>query len=286
MLFLRSGPQLQVIQHTTAPSRGLPEVRQWARLLQQQLPALPSTANGVHHWLSQLPTGEQLTRPERVKQAVGQSGPFLEAALSRGAVPEGDLKLALLRLKALLTPLVTGAAGRGHASPAADRGAGGRSPALGNLAGLLHETESRIGRIQASQSQAVTQAGEPGWSLNLEIPFLFKERLESLRLGMRHAGGEEENEGPGWRFSLSLDLEELGPLTARLSAQGQRVGVAIWAERETTLGLVQGHLDELEAMLRRSGFEPGRLDCYPGTPPEWEEPRSPRPPDSLIFERA
>jgi len=282
---------LQVIQHTTASPQGRPEVRQWARLLQHQLPALaqahPSSATqGLQHWLSQLPTGEQLTRPERLKQAMGQSGPFLEAALSRGAVPEGDLKLALLRLKALLTPLVTGGAARGQPSSASERLPGGRSSALGNLAGLLQETESRIGRIQASQSQAVNQAGEPGWSLNLEVPFLFKERLESLRLGMRHAGGEDEREEPGWRFSLSLDLEELGPLTARLSAQGQRVGVAIWAERETTLGLVQGHLGELEARLRRSGFEPGRLDCYPGTPPEWDEPESPRPPDSLIFERA
>ena len=88
-----------------------------------------------------------------------------------------------------------------------------------------------------------------------------------LRIAREDGHPGQEGEAPRWSVQLALDLPGLGPLHARVSLQGERVGTLFWAEQEETRELVAEHLAELRERLEAQGLAVSALNCLPGQPP-------------------
>ncbi len=204
------------------------------------------------------------TDPAGLRQAVLQSGLFFEAQLARGLFDPQDLKGQLLRLLGRLRPEAAPAPAAGT-DDAATAG-GTREPPL--VETLRQHAENALATIRWQQLNSLP--GETGrdavWHLALPLRTPQGEPAD-LRVRARRDG-----QGPGadarrWTVDLSLAIEPLGPLHARLSLAGERLSATLWAELPTTAALLDEHLGLLGAGLERAGLGVAHLAALAGRPP-------------------
>ena len=185
-------------------------------------------------FLASRPTLSDLGSPQGVEDAIVNSGLFYEHRLAAGRRTEHDLKAAIISQDSVLYHL------------------GGPS----GLHRAFRALGTRIASLQAGQLLTVDTA--PGWTV--ELPLQGSRTLHAARL---HA---QPKENGGWLIELRLDLENLGPVHITLYHRRGRVDAACWASRLQTATHLAAHIDELGALLRQAGFEPGSLACYHGWP--------------------
>ncbi len=276
---------------------------------------LPPLVNALlRSLLRQLPTVETASNAPGLKQALAESGIFLERHLLQAAGADGaavgpDLKANLLRLLQLLRnwPGQDNASGpaRGRSpdtSGSAPPPLRGASPAVqpaiqasldllnrfGQLRGeLLQQVEAALARLQLNQLAGVPRDGERGlleWLFELPIRRGDDLDLWSLRVFRDLRGQPKSGHGQTteWSVQLAFDLPALGPMQARLRLAGQRVSTRFWAERPATLPLLRQHLSELRETLLQTGLEVGELDCQAGPMPA----SKPDAQETLIREKA
>lgn len=248
------------------------------------------------NFLQLLPDKEAATAADRLRHALLNSGPFLEARLARlatGGQDSGlgqDLKAGLLRLlNALLGQHPAPRSGTGAADTsnnplapplrsAFPQPPGPSLPTLGSnpsaehiRAELLRQTEGALARLQLAQLSSLPAEHEqrtvwvtelPVWNgIDSDIFGLRIERDDGSRAG-------KERRGSTWTVSLAFDLPGLGPVRARIGLSGEQVvSAAFWAEQPETTRLFQEHLADLQRQFEAAGFEVGVLACHSGTPP-------------------
>ena len=212
-----------------------------------------------------------------LSDAVARSGLFLEADLAQGAPAPGDLKAALLTLSASLA--ASGASGRtgaaGGAPPPYPGGPLQAQPAeaaslppdaalaqvLDQLARRATAALSRQVLLQAGSSRAggAAREGSAHWLFELPLATSDGAAIAPFQVDRDATRREAQDEAPVWRARFSLDVGAAGPVHARLSLQGGRVRVALWAEDATTLQDLGGRREELADALRAQGFDPQLL---------------------------
>jgi hypothetical protein len=219
-----------------------------------------------------------------LSDAVARSGLFLEADLAQGAPDPGDLKAALLTLSASLA--ASGASGRtgaaGAAPPPYPGGPLQAQPAdgaslppdaalaqvLDQLARRTSAAVSRLVLLQAGSTRtggAAAKGGAAHWLFELPLATPEGAAIAPFQVDRDTARREAQDEAPVWRARFSLDVGAAGPVHARLSLQGDRVRVALWAEDAATVQDLEGRREELAEALRAQGFDP-RLRVQPGAP--------------------
>lgn len=217
--------------------------------------------------------------PAGLRQALAQSGLFLEARLAQGQFDAADLKATLLRVLARLRdPAGTLARAAPDGAAAGDRPA---APGAGAAAGLVetlrHLVEDSLAGIRWQQiSSLPEEAGRgPLWHVGLPLrtpddaPATLWVRAEREPAG--RDGGDRH-----WTLDLSLTFAPLGPLHARLSLLDDRVSATIWAEHPGTAALLGSHLDLLGAGLERAGLAVGQLAARAGRPATAADQPAPR----------
>ena len=141
------------------------------------------------------------------------------------------------------------------------------------LAGMLN-------RIAVNQlhSQSLTTQNTPDGPLHhtwlLEIPWLNPQgepRSAQLRLERHPEDGGNANEKRRqrtiqWRLNLALDLDHLGPVFFEVALHNRKLETSIWAERETTVRLLEQQSDGLRQRLSDLDLEVARLECLRGHP--------------------
>ncbi len=143
---------------------------------------------------------------------------------------------------------------------------------LPQLQELLRQTEGAVHRIQGQQIQAAAEqeAGRLLWSL--ELPVRHEDRIGLLELRISQEKRQEHGEDAlPLVVMLKLDLPHAGPVAARLTLQGEQLGLVMWAEQEDTLAMARGALPELKQRLEDSGLKTNRLSLLHGQPPIGEE---------------
>ncbi len=230
----------------------------------------------------QLPVGDMAA--ETLQAAVARSGLFLEAALASGQFGGGDLKAALINLRAVLQSFL-GAEPEASVRPAPPPPYPGAPPAgqppspakvgmpplRAAAEQILTDTDAALNRQTMLQVASLPDARVPDHPhrLTLEIPLLTPQgtavvALQVGREGRRAAG--EEDQPPVWRIGFSVHLDPAGPIHARITQTGPHTNVSIVAERLTSAQALHQGLPLLQAMLAEAALEPGELNCRLGAP--------------------
>jgi hypothetical protein len=241
-------------------------------------PDLPAKVKAAIGQLLALRT--PLTGPitaETVKQAVAQSGLFLEARLadrapaSEGAPP--DLKAALLTLQRALaaTPAANAAPGARPTTtppPVRDAALMAQAPALAALSAgdsaaailqhLRPEVDQAVARQLLHQLASLPDGGAMGWMFELPVATPQGTGVAQFEIDRDGAQPGEGGAAEAWRVRFSIDLEPLGPVHVHLRMEGERAQVAIWAERGDGLERLREQGAELaQALPADVVFRPG-----------------------------
>lgn len=254
-----------------------------------------------------LPDAAQLSTAKGLAAALENSGILLESKLLGGqsqALP-ADLKANLLRLITQLlpnlpagTPLTAANASLAQAMPALARDllgslgkASNRQQALSfplpsrllqamdgeaDLEALLKLAAAAISRLQTHQlsSLAQSQVGPDGNLLTtwqLELPMRNQQELVPLQVKIQrdegNAQSKSEKKETLWKVELAFDLDPLGPLQVQAQLAHGRLSSQLWAERSSTVSLIDAELDNLRQRLSAAGLQVGELACSQGMPP-------------------
>ncbi|MFG0723609.1 flagellar hook-length control protein FliK [Pseudomonas sp. GLN_6] len=254
-----------------------------------------------------LPDAAQLSTAKGLAAALENSGILLESKLLGGqgqALPT-DLKANLLRLITQLlpnlpagTPLTAANASLAQAMPVLARDllgslgkASNRQQALSfplpsrllqamdgeaDLEALLKLAAAAISRLQTHQlsSLAQSQVGPDGNLLTtwqLELPMRNQQELVPLQVKIQrdegNAQSKSEKKETLWKVELAFDLDPLGPLQVQAQLAHGRLSSQLWAERSSTVSLIDAELDNLRQRLSAAGLQVGELACSQGMPP-------------------
>lgn len=236
---------------------------------------------------------------EDLRQAFLQSGLFLEAQLANNAdEADGDLKAALLTLAQTLEAWTGGATGGGAKASSTlspPYGGGptqGQKPAQAGLtqdtspdlaaARLMKETSGALLRqvlMQAASTASSPRAtaSEKGAQWLFEIPLATPQgpavaQFEIDRDGKKKSDEDEDEAEATWRVKFSLDLDQMGPVHAKISLSGGTARVALWAENSETLKALTEHQDDLSQDLMDDALTP-EVRVMPGAPAAATPPR-------------
>jgi hypothetical protein len=225
---------------------------------------------------------------ETLRQAVGQSGLFLEAQLAAtGAPPDGDLKAALLTLIQALDPDVgsevgpagAGATGAGPPPPYAGAPLQGQPPAAALLApeaalemvaallsrdakgALARQVLMQAASLPKSGQTAATQtsaqrSGPASWLF--ELLFAAPDGPAVAQFEIDRDGDPPKDGAPDpiWRVRFSLNFAPIGPIHARISLSGGQAHVALWAENDDTRSMLDAHQADLADALAEDEMTP------------------------------
>ena len=212
----------------------------------------------------QLPAGGPLT-PEIIRQAVAQSGLFLEAHLAQaapGAAAPPDLKAALLTLLQALPPRPAGDLApppqrtappvRGAALTAQAPAPSGL-PAEADLAAVVQhlrpQVEQALARQTLHQLASLPDGSTSAWMFELPIATPQGAALAQFEVDRDAPEADAAGAEASWRVRFSVDIEPLGPVHVHLGMTGDRAAVTVWAERAGAVELLRGQGDALAKAL-------------------------------------
>jgi hypothetical protein len=145
-----------------------------------------------------------------------------------------------------------------------------------DLETLLKLAAAAISRLQTHQlsSLAQSQVGPEGNLLTtwqLELPMRNQQELVPLQVKIQrdesNQQGKPEKKETLWKVELAFDLDPLGPLQVQAQLAHDRLSSQLWAERSSTVSLIDAELDNLRQRLNAAGVQVGELACWQGTPP-------------------
>ncbi len=269
-----------------------------------QRPGLPAgVIAGAKALLAMRLDGNAPVSADAVKQAIGQSGLFLESRLSglasglNTSAPTPDLKSGLMALlrqlgdgpDALATPQphdrppVKGALPQGQ--PPREALLAASLPDKDALATLRHDSEAALARISLSQAASLTEGaanparpGQPPQPpvLHLEIPVQIAQHTAIMQMQIRPDPDDTPNTprraapGGGWSVRFAMEAEPLGPvhaaITLREAQAGPHIGVQLWAERPAATALFASAAPQLKEALEASQFTVDGLTVSEGRP--------------------
>ena len=212
----------------------------------------------------QLPASGPFT-PETIRQAVAQSGLFLEAHLAQAAPGAGappDLKAALLTLLQALPP---GPAGDIPTPPqrtappvrgavlTAQAPAPSALPADADVAAIVQhlrpEAEQAVARQTLHQLASLPDGQTSAWMFELPIATPQGAAVAQFEVEREAPETEAADAEASWRVRFSVDIEPLGPVHVHLGLTGDRAAVTVWAERAGAIELLRSQGEDLAKAL-------------------------------------
>jgi hypothetical protein len=263
-------------------------------------PPLPAPLlAAVNRLVEALPPAAKVTSADGLKQAVAQSGLFLEARLAQAITQPAttgqstanlplDFKGNLLSL--LVSLLTLSRLTPGSTGPAPEQPTQTAPPPLPHLAQqaqpraqpmlnpqmtlqqamleLLRTVEGGLARLQLAQlgSSGVEEEGRRHWVV--ELPVRQDDRLDLFQLHIERDSRQGDTQKPPlWSVNLAFDLSSLGPIQARITLAGKAISTTFWAEQADTAELINTHLASLHQRMREVGLNVGNLSAHQGQAP-------------------
>ena len=249
-----SAPQLPAAQLSAAAST--------EKQLAQQITAL----------LNQGGDNRQPVTPERLKQALNQSGLLLEAQLAQGQPVSVDMKSSLLRLLFLLKPLAS--ADQPKAAMDQSSAATQQQPAPPTTAAslftrlaaeLLAQTDGALARLQLNQLASLPQDEVQRQVWQFELPITQAGGGDSIGIQIQREGeSTDQTEGAAWSAHLKFNIEPAGPISAQLILVGKEISSHFLAARSESAKTIERLLPDLSKAFIAAGLEVGRITARQG----------------------
>ncbi len=262
------------------------------RAAQAASPLPPAVNRALAAFVKHIPRAVSLTQATTLREAIQQSGTFLESAIASGRAANvaRDWKNALLQLRERLVVSQPGQnrpGGAAAAPPAATARSQAPAPppplrqqppvaqpviAEARLAAdpwrvveqLTGQTDAALARVKLNQlaSTPAEQAGQRlAWLIELPVRHGNGD-VEVLPLTIeREPGGSGPESQPVWAVNLAFDLGDGGSLRARIALRGDQVYTSFWTAQDSTRASVEKNLDSLRAAMERNRIRVGCLTC-------------------------
>jgi hypothetical protein len=203
---------------------------------------------------------------DALEQAVARSGLFLEARLAASAPASEpappDLKAALLALqRALAAEPAAEAVTPPQRIPPPIRGAAltpqapmpASLPPGADLAAIVQhlgpQVEQGLARQVLHQLASAPDGPTTAWLFELPIATPQGASVAQFQIDRDSPEPGAADPAPFWQVRFAIDIEPLGPVHVHLRAEGERVAVTIWAERDGSLDRLRGKGAELARTL-------------------------------------
>lgn len=263
------------------------------------LPPLPPAIQKlVQQLFDALPEARRFATPEGVKRAIRDSGTFAETKLAASGKPDApppteDTKLNLVKLLVALQPLLRNAPAAtapatGRTAPPAEQAAPPlrnqpplpqpRAPATivqlvrdeAPLTRIVQELASQLegvlARVHVSQLTSLPHHAHTAQVWVAEVPVRHHQLTDVFQFRIEHRQPEGAQTEEYWSISFAFELEELGPMRARVVFFQQELNATLWAERESTARRFKERLADLRRRIEEHGLPVRNLDCLTGIP--------------------
>lgn len=250
--------------------------------LQQALPNLLTDAslaetlkNLAQKILSGIPISPQLTEPAQLKQAVNESGLFLESKLAelllgkQDVSLQDDFKLKLSKLIQLLNQeLATQADNKSE-----------------TLKESLQKAQSAFAKLTLDQLNSLPKDDSPKQGWTLELPFFHNNAADSVKIEIeRDKANSSNNPQKNWTVSITITPPDLATIHCKISCYDGSVNTRFWSEAADTVEKINAHLDYLKQQFEQKGLTTGFMDAYQGLPAQTDSIKTPVP--HLLSEKA
>jgi flagellar hook-length control protein FliK len=231
--------------------------------------------------LQHIPDKTKLFEPATLKQAIAQSGLFMERNLvdaeanPQSLMLQDDFKLKLSKLIAQL--------GLELAVPKDERSA--QQTASGLLRETLQKAQGNLAKLTLDQLNSLPRDDSPKQVWILELPFFNKAEPETLQLVVEQdKQANSENGQKNWVVSITITPPELATIHCKVSCYNGSINTRFWSESTSTVDKINARLDYLRQQFEQKGLKPGFMDVQQGKPTQ-ANPQT-LPPQSLLSEKA
>ena len=215
-----------------------------------------NTQRLIQQILASIPQSQNIESPQELKQALSNSGLFLENKLFKS--PDNlthDLKANLLKLQTNL------------AQPQSES----TNPQTYMKESLDQKTglaiSQAIERITSSQIRNLLEANKTeGLNLPLTIEFPIQDKGETSVFQLQINKDQNSSAAPPnkrrWLAKLLFDFPETGKFEARLNVEGNKLAVIFVAEERETVNRIQKQTRSLTKQLTNKGLEVTQVDSF------------------------
>ncbi|WP_445369337.1 flagellar hook-length control protein FliK [Methylomonas sp. BW4-1] len=230
--------------------------------------------------LQHVPDKTKLFEPATLKQAIAQSGLFMERNLvdaeanPQSQMLQDDFKLKLSKLIAQL--------GLELAVPKDDSSAQQTASEL--LKETLQKAQGNLAKLTLDQLNSLPRDDSPKQVWILELPFFNKAEPETLQLMVEQdKQANSENGQKNWVVSITITPPELATIHCKVSCYDGTINTRFWSESTSTVDKINARLDYLRQQFEQKGLKPGFMDVQQGKPSQ-TNPQT-LPPQSLLSEK-
>lgn len=236
--------------------------------LQQTLPQLQTDAsvaetlkNLAQLILQNTPNQTQLTESSQLKQAVDQSGLFLESKLAelltgkQNRPLQDDFKLKIHRLIELLNQEL------------APQATGKLSESYELLQESLQKAQSSLAKLTLDQLQSLPREDSPKQTWTLELPFLDNQKTQSVKIEIeQNKSPNQDHQEKNWAVSITISPPYLATIHCKISCYDGSVNTHFWSEALETVEKINANLDYLKEQFELKGLTSGFMQAHQGLP--------------------
>lgn len=206
-----------------------------------------------------LPQLNDTKNPKQLKQAISQSGLFLEPKLSQSIDENGfnfsaDFKNKLLKFQHALKQELE-----------LKTGSKSSSNELSLMKEMQQKTENSLARIILNQLTSLPKEEGVRQSWLLDLPFLNKGTAESVKIEIeRDQQSDSPEKEENWAVTLTITPPSLATIHCKISCIDKTVNTRFWSDDQDVVTKITRHLDYLEKQFKAVGLESGHLSAYKG----------------------
>lgn len=215
-----------------------------------------STQKLIQQLLSSIPQRQELESPQSVKQAIYNSGLFLEnKLLNNPSNLTQDIKANWLNIQ----------------TAASQHSSDGNTPQTAIKEGLDVKANEAISQaVERITSSQIRNLLEPNrlegltLPLNIELPIQDKDSTSifQLQIDQDQSDSSKPEKKKKWLAKLLFDFPETGKFEARLNVEENKVAVIFVAEDKDTENKIRQRRDILAKQLEDKGLEVSKLESF------------------------
>lgn len=135
---------------------------------------------------------------------------------------------------------------------------------MGLLQELKTDVEGTLAKITSQQLTTLTRDTDSPLLLLFDLILQDKTENHLFKFRLEQEKKAKDQNDSGWLVALSFNLEELGPVQARLHLTGNNISTIFNAEKQSTVETIVNNINQLDTAFRNIGLDVFNLDAFQG----------------------